>query len=96
MSDIEATQKNIRTMLNRIGNYTKCPACQTEMWWVTHKNGKKAPYTVTAVVHFNECKVAEGFGQSQRQRTSNSEDRAPDKRSTASRTASATPVEPRN
>ena len=96
MSDVEATQKNIRTLLNRIGNYTKCPACQTEMWWVTHKNGKKAPYTIAGVVHFNECKAAEGFGQSQRQKASNSEDRAPEKRTTAPQTSAAASPEPRS
>jgi len=96
MSDAEATQKNIRTLLNRIGNYTKCPACQTEMWWVTHKNGKKAPYTLQAVVHFNECKAAEGFGQSQRQKPSNFEDHAPEKRTTASRAPAAASSETRS
>ena len=96
MSDVEATQKNIRTLLNRIGNYTKCPACQTEMWWVTHKNGKKAPYTLQAVVHFNECKAAEGFGQSQRQKPSNSEDRGSQKRDTDPRASVAAPSETRS
>ena len=96
MSDTEQNHRNIRTLLNRIGNYTKCPACQTEMWWVTHKNGKKAPYTIEAVVHFNECKAAEGFGQPQRQKTSESGERAPDKRSTAPRTPASAPAEPRD
>ena len=74
--DREQLQRNIRTLLNRIGNYTKCPGCKAEMWWVTHKTGKKAPYSVDAVVHFKECTAPEGFGQSQ-QRT----DAAPDQRS---------------
>lgn len=96
MIDNEQIHRNIRNLLNRLGNYTKCPACQTEMWWVTHKNGKKAPYTVDAVVHFNECKAAEGFGQAQKRSASASEPPAPDKRSTDSRTPAAAPSQPRN
>lgn len=96
MSDKEGIHRNIRTLLNRIGNYTKCPACQTEMWWVTHKNGKKAPYTVEAVVHFNECKAAEGFGQPQRRSTPDSGERASEKRSAAPRTPAPAPSESRN
>jgi len=96
MIDNEQIHRNIRNLLNRLGNYTKCPACQTEMWWVTHKNGKKAPYTVDAVVHFNECKAAEGFGQAQKRSTSDSEQPASDKRSADSRAPAAAPSQPRN
>jgi hypothetical protein len=96
MIDSEQIHRNIRTLLNRLGNYTKCPACQTEMWWITHKNGKKAPYTVDAVVHFNECKAAEGFGQAHKRSASDSEQPAPDKRSTDSRTPAAAPSQSRN
>ncbi len=95
MSDKEGIHRNVRTLLNRVGNYTKCPACQTEMWWVTHKNGKKAPYSIEAVVHFNECSAAEGFGRPQKQRASNSGDGAPDKRGMAAGTPAPDPPTPR-
>ena len=88
--DREQMQRNIRTLLNRIGNYTKCPGCKAEMWWVTHKTGKKAPYSVDAVVHFKECTAPEGFGQRQQQTDSDSKDRAADNGRTRPRAATGT------
>jgi len=94
LSEPEQIQRNIRTLLNRIGNYTKCPACKKEMWWVTHKNGKKAPYTVEAVVHFKECTAAEGFGQPQKRDGSGGQ--SSDASPTAPRAAASASATPRN
>lgn len=57
--DANAISKNIRKLLNRISDYRKCPACGTEVWWVTHKNRKRAPYTLEARVHLQDCDMKE-------------------------------------
>ena len=96
LSEREQIQRNIRTLLNRIGNYTKCPACKKEMWWVTHKNGKKAPYSVEAVVHFKECTAAEGFGQPQKRNGASSGEPSSDASPTAPRVTPSAPATPRS
>lgn len=96
LSEREQIQRNIRTLLNRIGNYTKCPACKAEMWWITHKNGKKAPYSVEAVVHFKECTAAEGLGQPQRRNGASSGDQSSDVSPAAPGAASSAPATPRS
>lgn len=60
---IEALQlrENIGTLLHQIGEKGNCRGCGREIWWVRHKNGKKAPYTSEGLNHFADCPVGDRF-----------------------------------
>lgn len=40
---------------------SKCKACARTIWWVTTKNGKRAPYTAEGFSHFVDCPKADQF-----------------------------------
>lgn len=52
---------NIALLLKQIGDPGKCRGCGADIWWVTHKNGKKAPYTAAGLNHFADCSAANKF-----------------------------------
>lgn len=52
---------NIERMLNQIGDKGKCRGCGADIWWLVHKNGKRAPYTCKAENHFIDCPKADQF-----------------------------------
>ena len=53
--------RNVERLLNQIGNQAKCRGCGRDIWWITHANGKKAPYTFEALNHFADCPNAKDF-----------------------------------
>ena len=52
---------NIKRLLDQIGDKGTCRGCNAEIWWVVHKNGKRAPYTATGLNHFADCPKAQSF-----------------------------------
>jgi len=54
-------QDKIKKLLDLVGDIGECKGCGREVWWVVHKNGKKAPYTRTALNHFIDCPNADQF-----------------------------------
>lgn len=60
--DLDTLRLNIRKLLNQIGaEMAVCRGCQAQIWWVTHANGKRAPYTQDALNHFADCPKAGEF-----------------------------------
>jgi hypothetical protein len=37
------------------------PACREEIWWIIHRNGRRAPYNRDGVTHFATCPAAAQF-----------------------------------
>jgi len=52
---------NIEKLLDQLGDRAICKGCGRQIWWVTHRNGKKAPYTNEALNHFADCPESEKF-----------------------------------
>lgn len=48
---------------NIAGAPVKCRGCEALVYWVTHKNGKRAPYTAAGLNHFIDCPAAAQFGK---------------------------------
>ena len=61
MLDLEKLKKNVVHMLNQTGTESKCKGCGARIWWVEHRNGKRAPYTETGLNHFIDCPKAKDF-----------------------------------
>lgn len=57
----DALKKNIALLLNQIAESSHCKGCGVRIWWVTHRNGRKAPYTDTGMNHFIDCVAAAQF-----------------------------------
>lgn len=57
----EQLRKNIIALLNNIGDAGHCRGCSAAIYWVTHKNGKKTPYTLEGLNHFADCPAAARF-----------------------------------
>lgn len=62
-------RSNVIHLLNQIGDESRCKKCNMTIYWVTHKNGKKTPYTSEGLNHFVDCPFAREF------RTSPTQDR---------------------
>ncbi len=45
------------------GDPVPCRGCQAPIYWVTHKNGKRTPYTPSGLNHFIDCPAAAQFGK---------------------------------
>lgn len=52
---IDAQKLAMRALLANIGDAGICRGCQAPIAWVTHRNGKKTPYTPAGIVHFIDC-----------------------------------------
>ena len=61
LETIEWLSGNIARLLDQVGDPGKCRGCQRDIWWVVHKNGKKAPYTRRGLNHFADCPKAASF-----------------------------------
>jgi len=61
ITETEQLQKNIMSLLLQIGDMGTCKGCGAPIYWVTHKNGKKAPYTTEGLNHFIDCPSANRF-----------------------------------
>ena len=58
-------ESNIIKLLRVIGaTEGQCRGCGIDIWWVTHANGKKAPYTKQGLNHFADCPKAKEFKRS--------------------------------
>lgn len=57
----EAQSAAMKALLTNIGDPGKCRGCQADIFWVTHKNGKKTPYTPAGLNHFIDCPAAKQF-----------------------------------
>lgn len=56
------THERIRTMLEHIAGFPGvCRGCGRSIWWVTHVNGRTAPYTEEALNHFVDCPERDQF-----------------------------------
>ena len=60
---LRAAQATTLALLKNIGDPGQCRACQAEIFWVIHRNGKKAPYTAAGLNHFVDCPAAARFKQ---------------------------------
>ena len=58
---IRVLQANMVDLLLRIGSPAKCKGCGAQVVWLTHLNGKKAPYTLKGLNHFVDCPVRDRF-----------------------------------
>lgn len=58
---VRALQVNMVDLLLRIGAPAKCRGCNVQIVWLTHLNGKKAPYTLNGLNHFIDCPVRDRF-----------------------------------
>lgn len=54
-------RSNIARLLGLIGDLGKCRGCGTDIYWVRHKSGKKAPYTIEGLNHFADCPAKDKF-----------------------------------
>jgi len=58
--ELEELHRNVTDMLNRISDPILCK-CGTVMYFLKHKNGKRAPYTSSALNHFIDCPLRDQF-----------------------------------
>jgi hypothetical protein len=58
---IENLLNAIHHLLNQIGDKGTCKGCGRAIWWVKHRNGKRAPYTAEGLNHFADCPQRELF-----------------------------------
>ncbi len=56
-------------MLEHIGKKGTCdgPTCGAPIYWVTHTNGRKTPYTPAGLNHFVDCPDRDRFKRSKPQ-----------------------------
>lgn len=54
-------ESNIRLLLAQVGEPGKCRGCGADIYWVVHRNGKRAPYTPHGLNHFADCPAAQNF-----------------------------------
>jgi hypothetical protein len=57
----QASAEAMAKMLLRIGHQDQCRGCLVPIYWVTHLNGKKTPYTEAGLNHFIDCPQREMF-----------------------------------
>lgn len=48
-------------LLSQVGDHGICKGCKAEIYWVQHRNGKRAPYDPDGVNHFATCPQAHHF-----------------------------------
>ena len=53
--------KRMLALLKNVGDSGTCRGCGLPIFWVTHKNGKKAPYDFDGLNHFGSCSKREDF-----------------------------------
>ena len=63
MTECVVKQRQVMAhLLKQIGEPGICKGCNAAIVWVTHKNGKKTPYTLEGQSHFADCPAAKEFG----------------------------------
>lgn len=58
---MDMQRQAVEPLLKQIADIRPCSRCQQPIAWVTHKNGKKAPYTNWGHTHFADCPNADEF-----------------------------------
>lgn len=53
--------RRITLLLSLVGDQSICKGCGAGIWWVQHRNGKRAPYTSEGLNHFIDCPQAQRF-----------------------------------
>ncbi len=48
-------------LLHQVGEPGRCRGCDKEILWVTHRNGRRTPYTRDGLNHFIDCPAAGRF-----------------------------------
>lgn len=57
--DVTAAEllSNIGVLLDNLaGAFVPCRRCGADVWWVTHRTGKRAPYERTGANHLSKCR----------------------------------------
>lgn len=58
----DTQREHMEKLLKMIGDPGVCRGCRAQIVWVTHKNGKKTPYTWAGLNHFIfDCPDREDF-----------------------------------
>lgn len=58
---VETLRGNITRLLTAVGDKGQCKGCGAEIWWLTHKNGRKGIYDPDGTSHFVTCPEATRF-----------------------------------
>ena len=58
---VEELLDNIERLFKNIADPGICRGCGAAIFWVTHKNGRKTPYTASGLNHFIDCPKAKEF-----------------------------------
>jgi hypothetical protein len=58
---LDAQKQVLIDLLFKIADHSDCKGCGAKVFWLTHKNGKKAPYTEAGLNHFADCPAADRF-----------------------------------
>ena len=45
----------MKQLLDNVGDPGTCRGCRVPIYWITHRNGKKTPYTHAGLNHFIDC-----------------------------------------
>ena len=48
-------------LLEVVGQRGRCRGCGAEIYWIEHRNRKRAPYTVHGINHFIDCPQSAKF-----------------------------------
>ncbi len=56
-----AQAEAILNLLYNAGDPGTCRGCNALIYWITHRNGKKTPYTPAGLNHFIDCPAAKNF-----------------------------------
>ena len=60
--NLPSIEQRMHDLLLRTAKETRpCRACQAQLYFVQHNNGKVAPYTADGVNHFINCPAANQF-----------------------------------
>lgn len=59
--EVEQLKLNIARLLVNVADRSTCRGCRAEIWWLVHRNGKKAPYDRDGTNHFITCSQAKEF-----------------------------------
>lgn len=58
---LAAARQAMIDLLWNVGNSAHCNGCGAGIFWITHKNGKKTPYTPAGLNHFVDCPASQQF-----------------------------------
>ncbi len=61
MKERDALRSNMERLLKQIGEPGTCKGCGAAIYWVQHRNRKRAPYTASGLSHFADCPAASKF-----------------------------------